>query len=296
MKIFPLVLPLGMALGRVSGKVRAAKAFFTFYRFLLNWRQVWDCYRNSRPLPPFRFRRGFSLYHAAGDDPVMLLNEIFAKRIYSRHLDGMPASVFVDIGAHIGTTTLDFLSRSPGLEVHAYEANLPTFQTLQKNISENGFSSRVQLHQEAVGGQKGNIEFYSQLPSPLTSEGCRLSGRYLGGDAGDVAMMQAYDAAARSSQGRTTLVPVIELEVVFARIKTQDIDLVKIDAEGAEVGILEKSQPNVLRQTRHFALEYHNHIVPNALARCVQALKAAGFDCTSEGSAVKAGTLYAARQ
>ena len=54
---------------------------------------------------------------------------------------------------------------------------------------------------------------------------------------------------------------------------------VKIDAEGAEVEMLESASDATLAAIDEMALEYHDSIVPDARARCEAVLTRAGFVC-----------------
>src|SRR5262245_16543292 len=129
-------------------KLWALRALWRMFRHLRNWREVWAAYRAGVTLPPLRFRRGFVLNHGAADDPILLLHTVFARSEYGA-LNVPRARVLVDIGANIGSVTLDRVWRDREVTVEAYEPNPSTFETLQRNIRENGLEPRVRLYREA---------------------------------------------------------------------------------------------------------------------------------------------------
>jgi hypothetical protein len=70
---------------------------------------------------------------------------------------------------------------------------------------------------------------------------------------------------------------------------------VKIDAEGAEVEMLEAASDAALAAIGEIALEYHDSIVPDARARCEAVLTRAGFLCRSMAFSHDQGILIARR-
>ena len=70
---------------------------------------------------------------------------------------------------------------------------------------------------------------------------------------------------------------------------------VKIDAEGAEVEILESASDAALAAIAEIALEYHDSIVPCARARCEAVPTRAGLVCGSMAFSHDQGILVARR-
>jgi hypothetical protein len=86
-------------------KLWALRALWRMFRYLRNWREVWDAYRTAQRLPPLQFRRGFVLNHGPADDPILLLHTVFARSEYGSL--ARRSQYLVDIGANIGSVTLD---------------------------------------------------------------------------------------------------------------------------------------------------------------------------------------------
>lgn len=243
-------------------------------RCLKNWREVWPRYTTGRPLPPLRVRRGVTLYHGPHDGPMFLVFEIFADGTYRRYTGGRLDGVLVDIGANIGATTLDWVSRLKQLEVHAYEPNAETCKTLTRNVRANGFAERVTVFQEAVGPTCGPFELWANMPSMAVT---------------------GYGDTPPTPGATAVTVPMVDLNEVVRRVGGRRVALLKIDAEGAEADILDGASPDTLRSVGRIFLEYHEDLVPGCLARCRRTLARAGFTCHHVKTASHRGMLYALR-
>jgi FkbM family methyltransferase len=252
-------------------KLWALRALWRMVRYLRNWREVWAAYRGAQPLPALRFRRGFVLNHGPADDPILLLHTVFAGCEY-RGLTARRSHYLIDIGANIGSVTLDRVWRDRLMNVDAYEPNPQTFDTLQRNIRDNRLDTRVRLYSEAVTGQNGVVLLWSGESSVLSSTS---TGAAIGGVSVSVATVSLDRAVSRT--GATHVA-------------------VKIDAEGAEAEMLESASEATLAAIDEIALEYHDSIVPGAESRCRAVLVKAGFVCRSRPFNVDQGILVARRR
>src|SRR5947209_1159886 len=88
----------------ITAKWKAAGALALFIRSFRNWGEVWEAYRNRRPLPRMVLRDGLTVHHGEGDDPVYLFREIFVDRCYTSggFYSPSPADTVLDLGANIG--------------------------------------------------------------------------------------------------------------------------------------------------------------------------------------------------
>jgi FkbM family methyltransferase len=114
----------------------------------------------------------------------------------------------------------------------AYEASPTTARYLQRNLAASGVTGRVTCHAEAISDVEGIIEFAdNDRCSPLNA----LSGRFGG------TMVQ---------------VPSITMTTAFHRLGGQ-VDVVKLDAEGAEYAMVLSSPSDMWRGVSRVVLEYH---------------------------------------
>ena len=135
--------------------------------------------------------------------------EPFETRLFTSHIQS--GHVVLDIGANIGYYTL-LAARLVGPQgaVYAFEPDPDNFALLQKNIHRNGYRNVV-LKNQAVADENGKIELFK-------------GGENWGGH-------RIYDPG--DSQEHIT-VDAIVLDDFF-KGETTDIDLIKMDIEGAEV-------------------------------------------------------------
>ncbi len=129
-----------------------------------------------------------------------------------------PGDVYVDIGANIGLHTLAAARAMQGKgKIIAFEPFAGTMRMLEKSIALNGFSGIAELHEAAVSN----------------SNGPRLL--FLGASSGHHSLY-SLETQTQGAQGPIE-VKVVSLESALP--SNQRIDLLKIDAEGAELEVLE---------------------------------------------------------
>jgi FkbM family methyltransferase len=122
-----------------------------------------------------------------------------------------PGSTFVDVGANVGYFTL--LASTLGARVVAYEPTPSVFARLRENVDLNGFQ-QAQLVNAAVMDKPGTLSLH------------------LSGD----------DPEANSLFGdgpQSVRVPAVSLDEDLAARGIEHVDLLKIDAEGAEAFVLD---------------------------------------------------------
>jgi FkbM family methyltransferase len=125
----------------------------------------------------------------------------------------------LDVGANVGWYTV--LCRrlvGPSGAVHAFEPNPPVFSRLRANLELAGSPSNVHLHATALGREPGTADLH-------------------------VFAGMADGHASLSDQGRsdfaTVACPVRRLGDVLDEVRAPAISFVKMDVEGAELGVLE---------------------------------------------------------
>jgi FkbM family methyltransferase len=260
----------------VDGKVSAARRLRTALAMvfcLKNWHRVALGWLRAHPAPLI-FRSGLILEGGEGEDALQGFDSVFRDRAYRRFVAEPLSGHLIDIGANIGTLSLDWLQRRPKVTVHAYEPNPRTFLALQKNVRLNGFAVRVHLHNEAVWSGEGTLTLHRDRASSVATT--------------------AFPD--REAVGDPFVVETVGLDEVIGRCPAdQRIKLLKIDTEGAEAEILEGAAPGTLARIDQCILEYHDFRVPGALARCRKMLESNGFRCVVQSIGALHGMLYAVR-
>jgi FkbM family methyltransferase len=126
-----------------------------------------------------------------------------------------PGMTVVDIGANVGYYTL-LAARlaGPGGHVYAFEPSPENFRLLRRNVEANGYCN-VTLVPKAVSSTRGT----ASLTLDRSSSGGHSLSRFRGG-------------------ADSVEVETVSLDEFFPGTQPPAIDVIKMDAEGAETGIL----------------------------------------------------------
>lgn len=162
--------------------------------------------------------------------------ETHADDIYRLHslLAGLgEAPVIMDIGAHVGGFATAVVAAVPGARVHAFEASPSTADWLRMNIERNDLQNRVVVHDVAVSDHHGTLEII---------------------DNGHASAHNGLTAP--DGSGARVRVPCIPFSEAV-ELSGEPVDVVKIDAEGAEFSIILGSNPELWSSVRRVVMEYH---------------------------------------
>ncbi|MCU0909572.1 MAG: FkbM family methyltransferase [Rhodobacteraceae bacterium] len=155
-------------------------------------------------------------------------------------------SVVLDLGANVGVFT-ERLARQ-GATVHAFEPDPWTFGRLQARVA--GMEN-VRLHNRAVGAQNGRLTFHRDPGFEGDPEGVSVGGTLLN--------------RSDFSDGTQFEVDVIRL-VEFLDGLDRDIDLIKMDIEGAELDVLTDLLASpVLKRVKAIFVETHLNLFPEQI-------------------------------
>jgi len=147
--------------------------------------------------------------------------------------------VIIDCGVNIGLSILYFKKKYPTSKIIAFEPNPNVFSILRLNMEQNQIRG-VELYNYCLSDSEGEIEFYIN-ENLGTMEGSVLEER--GGNK--------------------------KLKVKAVRLSTyikEEVDLVKMDIEGAEISVLNDLKKNdKLNSVNTYLIEYH-HNIPGQLS------------------------------
>jgi FkbM family methyltransferase len=134
-----------------------------------------------------------------------------------------PGKTFIDVGAHIGSVIADVLHHDSAIHVIAIEAIPEKARVLQRKFPV------VKVFQCAVGDRVGEVSFFINTKK-----------------SGYSSLGKSVD----SSDLKEIIVPIDRLDDL---VQSSDVDVIKIDVEGAELGVLlgakqliEKSRPVIM--------------------------------------------------
>ncbi len=204
------------------------------------------------------------------DDVGTFANDILATRLITSLCQSR--KTFIDVGAHIGSVTSAVAYRDASIKIVAVEAIPEKIARLRRKFP------NVEFHECAVGDSAGEASFFIDL---------RQSG---------------YSSLGRPRSG--DLSSFSEIRVKIKRldeiVQNVDVDAIKIDVEGAELGVLRgstrilaSSRPVIMfesaptsdedmgysKQAMHQFLTSHGYIVlvPNRVAHNDAGLTRDGF-------------------
>jgi FkbM family methyltransferase len=213
-------------------------------------------------------RTGRTLFMRHPVTDAWVVFEVIGRRVYlppapiADALDRLPAPRIVDLGAHIGATTLLMLERFPDAGVLAVEPHPETAALLQRTIAANGLERQCEVRQAAAGVAPGTAQM----------EGSSVLAHLVRSDSEET-VDQLPALRKYQSDGRPVDVDVIDVLPLLA-----NADLVKMDIEGAEWPILHDARFASLGISA-LVLEYHSQGAPEGdLTANVRAiLRGAGF-------------------
>ncbi|MCP5366115.1 MAG: FkbM family methyltransferase [Hyphomicrobiales bacterium] len=184
---------------------------------------------------------------------ALQFREIFLRADY--YLPDLgPRPFILDAGANAGLAILFFKTVHPGAELVGFEPNPESFALLERNTVGSGLDG-VTLHPVAVGAADGSLEFFLVPGEPASNRASSRPGR---------------------TGGRPVSVPQRRLSAFVDR----PVDLLKLDVEGAEAGVLDDLiQSGAIARVRRMVIEYHHHIQGDrdAFGHFLGRLEAAGF-------------------
>ncbi len=162
------------------------------------------------------------------------MREICLLGVYDQICSRVPsAKSIVDLGANIGLATRLFAARYPAASIVAVEPDPQNFAMLNRNTHRQIEQGRCRLIHAAIWDKDGDVSL-----QPSEGEGQFDS----------VRTTEAQESGSR--------VRAITMETLLNETGLEQIDILKIDIEGAEVELL-RSAPKWLNRVQSIAAEFH---------------------------------------
>jgi FkbM family methyltransferase len=178
-----------------------------------------------------RRKISFSKYVFTVPDSLSFIwqyKEIFVDEYYN-FASSKTSPVILDCGANIGTSCLYFKTLYPHANITAFEANPDMGKILHENLMTNGITD-VEIVSKAVW---------------IHNEGIQMS-------------LEGSDASSILSEENKTTVSSVRLKDILDS-EDREIDMLKIDIEGAETRVLLDCRAS-LSKVRNIFVEYHSYI------------------------------------
>ncbi len=204
--------------------------------------------------------------------PHRLLNTYKECFFDNTYLKGFPEAfspkTWVDVGANVGYCSLATLNLYPNCQILAVEPMPNNLALLRHYLNLAPLAkSQIQLFPVALAAKVGSIHLhYDPADSYTTSASC---------------------LALHTKQSQQLEVPAQSLEQLLNDQHWDQVDLVKLDCEGAEYQILESLSEQFWPKITRWAIETHSSSNPNhTLAKLLLLLQSKGYRCRSKGSKI----------
>jgi FkbM family methyltransferase len=150
----------------------------------------------------------------------------------------LPGMTVIDIGAHVGYHSL-LAAQAVGTEgqVISFEPSPDNFALLTENIALNGFSELIHAENAALADHCGELELF--LSSYNTGDH-RVYPTLSDDD-------EIFNAGA---QRQSVKVPALKLDDYLSQHDISRVDMIKMDVQGAEMGVLSGMKQTLLRNPR----------------------------------------------
>lgn len=166
-----------------------------------------------------------------------LKQEIFTHHSYYVELNN-PSPLIIDLGAHIGLATLYFKHLYPAAKVVAVEPLPANLKFLHQNIANNHLDN-VTVIPKAITTQDGEVEFFFDA-----------SGQEWWSTAGFT-----KGSWTKTQTSESVMVEATTLKDILA--PHFEVDILKVDIEGAEFTAFATTPATMLRRVKHCFVEYH---------------------------------------
>ncbi|MFD9697504.1 FkbM family methyltransferase [Lentzea sp. NPDC059081] len=214
-------------------------------------------------------------------ETAYLHQEIVVDGVYRPDgLDLPPDAVVLDIGANIGLFSLSVARSLPRCRVVAFEPAPDAYAALAANVED----LPVTCLPWAIGGESGRTTMtvypaasvFSSLNADPDADRSAMSAAIAVAADDDSTGIADQVAADRVDGAIEVPVEVRRLSDVLDELGLDHVDLVKLDAEGAELGILGTLRPEDWAKIAALVLEVHTTSDRHAL---FELLENAGFTC-----------------
>jgi FkbM family methyltransferase len=204
-------------------------------------------------------------------DDFLTTYDVYANGHYDRlYAEAGEGSVLLDIGANLGVTSLMFAQNPRVQRIYAFEPLPHTFACAERSLRANPeFGQRVELENSGVGGEDGAVEVRYTKKAKAAIGVSEIPQR----------LQKLYRIKPEDME--SVVMRVVDAAKVVDRIREQHPGapiLLKLDAEGAEYGIVERLVASGrIAEIEAAAIEWHMEPgEPYLTSR----LQAAGFQTT----------------
>jgi FkbM family methyltransferase len=190
----------------------------------------------------------YPLYARSGTPDAVEIVHSVIREAYGKYLPDGDVKFVIDAGAYIGDTTAWYLSKFPESRVVALEPNPESFAMLKANSA--AYGSRARVINGALWFEDGELDL---VFDPTTPTG---------------------NSVAQHETLGSNRCAAFSLSTILEQAGADEIDILKMDIEGAELEVFSKNPDPWLSRTRYITMEIHS---PEAYAAVHAATQRHGF-------------------
>jgi FkbM family methyltransferase len=164
--------------------------------------------------------------------------EVFCQIFVQQELDydiNWAVKYIVDAGANIGLSSIFLANKYPGVTIDAIEVSESNIELLRKNI---GFYSNINVVPKGLWWRSANLRISNPSAEPW-----------------------AY-IVEETTEDDAQAIPAIGIGELLGQRNIAQIDILKIDIEGAEAEVFGKSDTPWMSSVRCLMIELHDHFKP----------------------------------
>ncbi len=214
-------------------------------------------------------------------DVATIIDEVWFDECYQQQYKIQPGDVIIDIGANQGVFSIFAAAKSA--KVFAVEPDPNNYSILLRNIEMNGLQDSIFPINKAVSSTTGAITLY--VPE---RDGTALTGLITTTPVVS-AMYQTMDVTSM----RELTVPTLSFSELLKDVGDTEIDLLKIDVEGAELDILYSGKEEEFLGIKRLVMETHAGYSQRELCSRLADLGFTIQDYIKMSGVYDAGYLYA---
>jgi amino acid adenylation domain-containing protein/FkbM family methyltransferase len=253
----------------------------------------------------YKLPSGTSIFHQNRSETEFVYRKIYEQQTYLRHGIALPKDACVfDVGANIGVFMLHVGEHCPQGRIYAFEPLPAVFETLRNNASICAAPALV--FPIGLSNEEGVVDFTYYRGNTIMSgvksqadsaEDLEIVKGLMGNPAlGPGALPQnADELLGEIMRGESCSCRLRRLSDVMREEHVEHIDLLKIDVERAEWGVLEGIDAADWRKIDSLVMEVHDRVCDypgSRLLQITELLESQGYEVTAEENQDIHGGLY----
>jgi FkbM family methyltransferase len=185
------------------------------------------------------------------------------------------ARTIVDVGANTGVFSLTARCVNPRAIIHSFEPNPEFYSTLEQNNDSN--NARIVIHRSALSNEPGVLPMY--MPHEFA------------GNIYSSSLSKDHYFKHQQSNPRIFEVRVEVFDELAHRSAIENVDLIKVDAEGFDHNVLLGMEQTLLRDTPDVLIEIRSDEIGAGVEMLLPATKYRYFEICADGTFALTGRL-----